>query len=206
MAGDRRATAGYTIANRRIEKVLPPTSCQGSRSPAPRGRRSRWCGCSRCSCSTTRRSRASSSHSRQGQPARADGAGQPPRRPCRASSSSRSSPATTTADRSAAVQLRRRGREYEEAVARQTASGVCRPRASKLNTRPTCRGCRSRRRAGRRRSPACRGRLARTICASWLALPSSESCSPRPSRSAAAAPEQPHHLDRRPRGAGDRDP
>src|SRR5580765_2301157 len=42
MAGDRRATAGFMIASRRIEKVFAADDYSGVRSPARRVRRSRW--------------------------------------------------------------------------------------------------------------------------------------------------------------------
>ncbi len=97
MAGDRRATMGNVIAQRDIEKVFPADeSHAASASPAPPASPSRWSGCSRSSSSTTRRSRARSCRST----ARPTGS----RRccaatsawRCRASPSSRCSPATTS--------------------------------------------------------------------------------------------------------------
>ena len=42
MAGDRRATAGYTIASRRIEKVFPADDFSGVAIAGAAGPRSRW--------------------------------------------------------------------------------------------------------------------------------------------------------------------
>ena len=42
MAGDRRATEGYSIAHRAIEKVSRPTATRRCRSPARPGRPWRW--------------------------------------------------------------------------------------------------------------------------------------------------------------------
>ena len=112
MAGDRRATAGYTIANRRIEKVFAADELSGVAIAGAAGPASRWSACSRCSSSTTRRSRASSSPSRARPTSSRRWCGRtcPPR--CRASSSCRCSPATTpAAGRRPGVQLRRRRRQ-----------------------------------------------------------------------------------------------
>ena len=42
MAGDRRATAGYTIASRRIEKVFPADDFSGVAIAGAADPRSRW--------------------------------------------------------------------------------------------------------------------------------------------------------------------
>ena len=87
MAGDRRATAGFTIASRRIEKVFPADELLRRRDRRRRrARRWRWCGSSRPSSSTTRRSRASRSRSRARPTSSRSWCGPTCPRRCRASS------------------------------------------------------------------------------------------------------------------------
>ena len=113
MAGDRRATAGYTIASRRIEKVFPADELSGvaiAGAAGPGGRDGP--ALPDRSSSTTRRSRASRSRSRARPTSsrRWSGPTCPPR--CRASWSCRSSPATTTAASAGRrLQLRRHRRQ-----------------------------------------------------------------------------------------------
>ena len=98
MAGDRRATAGYTIANRRIEKVFAADDHSGVAIAGAAGPGGRDGPALPGPARALREGRGRAAEPRgQGQPARADGARPtcPPR--CRASWSSRSSPATTSA-------------------------------------------------------------------------------------------------------------
>ena len=78
MAGDRRATAGNSIANRRIEKVFAADELSGVAIAGAAGPAVEMVRLFQVQLDTTRRSRASRSPRGQGQPARAAGARQPP--------------------------------------------------------------------------------------------------------------------------------
>ena len=96
MAGDRRATAGNLISHRTIEKVFPADRYSGRRH---RRRRRPGHGDGEAlpaPARALREGRGRHAQPRgQGQPARPDGPRATCRPPCRASSSCRSSPATT---------------------------------------------------------------------------------------------------------------
>ena len=98
MAGDRRATAGYTIASRRIEKVFPADDFSGVAIAGAAGPAVEMVqavpGAARA-LREDRRARRSRSRARPTSSARWCAATSRPR--CRASRSCRSSPATTTA-------------------------------------------------------------------------------------------------------------
>ena len=105
MAGDRRATAGNTDRHRRHREGVPGRRLlRRRRSPARPARRSRWCKLFQVQLEHYEKVEGEIAQPRgQGQPARPDGARPTCPRRCRASSSCRSSPATTSAATAAGV-------------------------------------------------------------------------------------------------------
>ena len=180
MAGDRRATAGYTIASRRIEKVFAGRRLlrrRDRRRGRPGGRDG--ASCSRSSSSTTRRCRARRSASRARPTSSASWCAPtcPPR--CRASWSCRSSPATTSA--AAAAGCSRydvTGGRYEES--RLPGPGLRQRPRPQLDQGRLARGHDARRRRSTSRSGRCSPPPTRT---SPPAAPTSCAASSRPSPS-----------------------
>ena len=126
MAGDRRATAGYTIASRRIEKVFAGRRLLRRRDRRRRrARRSRWCKLFQVQLEHYEKVEGEQLIARgQGQPARASWCGPTCPRRCRASWSCRCSPATTTAARRGRVfSYDVTGGKYEEADYQANGSG-----------------------------------------------------------------------------------
>ena len=125
MAGDRRATAGYTIASRRIEKVFPADDFSGvaiAGAAGPGGRDGAAVpGAARALREDRGRAR-SRSRARPTSSRRWCAPTCPP--PCRASSSCRSSPASTTAAaRGRVFSYDVTGGKYEEADFQTNGSG-----------------------------------------------------------------------------------
>ena len=125
MAGDRRATAGYSIASRRIEKVFPADDFSGVAIAGAAGPGGRAGEALPGAARALREDRGRDALARgQGQPARPAREAATCPRPCRASWWSRCSPATTTGgDRGRVFSYDVTGGKYEEADFQTNGSG-----------------------------------------------------------------------------------